>query len=565
MKAQLRCLLIALVLPMATLPTLAMAAEAQRTAPGKAAIASAHHLATDAGFEVLAKGGNAFDAAVAVTAALAVVESSSSGIGGGGFWLLHRAEDGMQVMVDGREIAPAAVDAKVYLDADGKLDRDKSVNGALAAGIPGEPAALVHIAQKYGRLPLKDSLAPAIRLARDGYAMEARMQGMLSIRQDVMKRFPASRAVFFPKGEMPALGKLIKQPDLARTLERLAAGGFDGFYRGKTAQLLVDGVRKEGGNWTLEDLAGYRVKERTPLRFRYRDYELISAAPPSSGGVLLATILNVLEGYDFAALGRVDRVHLMVEAMRRAYRDRSYIMGDPDFVKMPIALLTSKAYAAGLRSSIRLDRATPSSSLPEGAVIDGGTDTTHFSIIDADGNMAAVTASVNLPMGSGLIVPGTGVLLNNEMDDFALAANQANAYGLIGTDANAPQGGKRMLSTMSPTIAFGKDRIAVIGTPGGSRIATMVLLGLIEFFEGKGPEEFVARQRIHHQYLPDAISAEPGALSADEAAQLRARGHTVNEGERPWGNMNAVVWDLRDNTLHAGSDPRGLVGKAQVK
>ncbi|MDZ4812936.1 MAG: gamma-glutamyltransferase [Pseudomonadota bacterium] len=560
MKLNTRWLAIALLLP-----SLLMAADAPRKAPGKAAIASAHHLATDAGFEVLAKGGNAFDAAVAVTAALAVVESSSSGIGGGGFWLLHRASDGMQVMVDGREVAPAAVDAKVYLDADGKLDRDKSVNGALAAGIPGEPAALAHIAQKYGRLPLRESLAPAIRLARDGYEMEQRMYGMLSIRKDVMLRYPASRAVFFPNGQIPALGKVIKQPDLARTLQRLAAKGFDGFYRGDTAQRLVDGVRKQGGNWTLDDLAGYRIKERAPLRFKYREFELISASPPSSGGVLLATILNVLEGYDFAAMGRADRVHVMVEAMRRAYRDRSYIMGDPDFVQMPIELLTSKAYAAGLRSGIRLDRATPSSALPEGRVIDGGTDTTHFSIIDAEGNMAAVTASVNLPMGSGLIVPGTGVLLNNEMDDFALAANQANAYGLIGTDANAAQAGKRMLSTMSPTIAFGKDRIAVIGTPGGSRIATMVLLGLIEFFEGKNPGDFVAKQRIHHQYLPDAISAEPGALSAGEVAQLRARGHTVNEGERPWGNMQAVVWDLRDNSLHGGSDPRGLVGKAAVK
>jgi gamma-glutamyltranspeptidase/glutathione hydrolase len=560
MRIRTHWLAAALLLPLATI-----AAEVPRKGPGKAAIASAHHLATDAGFEVLAKGGNAFDAAVAVTAALAVVESSSSGIGGGGFWLLHRASDGMQVMVDGRETAPAAVDAKAYLDADGKLDRDRSVNGALAAGIPGEPAALAHIAAKYGRLPLKTSLAPAIRLARDGYAMEARMQGMLAMRKDVMLRYPASRKVFFPDGEVPALGKVIKQPDLARTLERLADGGFDGFYRGRTAEMLVDGVRRQGGNWTLEDLAGYRIKEREPLRFSYRGYDLVSASPPSSGGVLLATILNVLEGYDFAKLGRADRVHLMVEAMRRAYRDRSFILGDPDFVEMPIALLTSKAYAAGLRSGIRSDRATPSSALPEGRVIEGGTDTTHFSIIDADGNMAAVTASVNLPMGSGLIVPGTGVLLNNEMDDFALAANQANAYGLIGTDANAPAAGKRMLSTMSPTIAFGKDRIAVIGTPGGSRIATMVLLGLIEFFEGKNPQEFVAKQRIHHQYLPDAISAEPGALSAEEAADLRARGHTVNEGERPWGNMQAVVWDLRDNSLHGGSDPRGLVGKAAVK
>lgn len=534
-------------------------------APGKAAIASAHHLATDAGFEVLAQGGNAFDAAVAVTAALAVVESSSSGIGGGGFWLLHRASDGKQVMIDGRETAPGAVDAKAYLDAAGKLDRDKSVNGALAGGIPGEPAALVHLAKHYGRLPLKQSLAPAIRLARDGFPLEERLRGMLAMRQEVMLRYPSTRAVFFPKGELLPLGSIIRQPDLARTLEALADEGFDGFYKGRVAKRLVEGVRANGGNWTLDDLANYRIVEREPLRFDHRGVRIVTAAPPSSGGVLLATILNIVEGYDYAKLGRADRLHVLTEAMRRAYRDRSFILGDPDFVQMPIRLLTSKDYAAGLRGSIRMDKATPSSSLPEGRVIDGGTDTTHFSIIDADGNMAAVTASVNLPMGSGFIVPGTGVLLNNEMDDFALAANQANAYGLIGTDANAPKPGKRMLSTMSPTFAFAPDRIAVIGTPGGSRIATMVLIGLLEFVEGKSAAEIVATPRFHHQYLPDAISAEAGAIAKDDAAALRDRGHTLSDGERPWGNMNLVIWDRTSNTLSAGSDPRGVVGKADVR
>ncbi len=534
-------------------------------APGKAAIASAHHLATDAGFEVLAAGGNAFDAAVAVTAALAVVESSSSGIGGGGFWLLHRASDGKQVMIDGRETAPLAVDAKAYLDDDGKLDRDRSVNGALAGGIPGEPAALAHLAEHYGRLPLKRSLAPAIRLARQGFPLEQRLRGMLAMRKEVMLRYPASRAVFFPDGELPALGTIIRQPDLAQTLERIADRGFDGFYKGRLARRMVDGVRAQGGHWTLADLANYKVVEREPLRFRYRDWNIISASPPSSGGVLLATILNILEGYDLGRMPRVDRIHLTVEAMRRAYRDRSYILGDPDFVQMPIRLLTSKDYAAGLRSSIRLDRATPSSSLPEGRVVDGGTDTTHFSIIDAEGNLAAVTASVNLPMGSGFIIPGTGVLLNNEMDDFALAANQANAYGLVGTDANAPKPGKRMLSTMSPTIAFGPQTTAVIGTPGGSRIATMVLIGLLEVFEGKAATEAVAAPRFHHQYLPDAISAEASALSKDEAASLRARGHVLSDGERPWGNMHLVLWDRKANTLSGGADPRGGSGSADVR
>ncbi len=324
-------------------------------------------------------------------------------------------------------------------------------------------------------------------------------------------------------------------------------------------------MRAQGGNWTLEDLSSYRIVEREPVRFDYLGVRIVTAPPPSSGGVLLATILNIVEGFDYAKLARVDRIHVLTEAMRRAYRDRSFILGDPDFVSMPIRLLTSKDYAAGLRASIRLDKATPSSVLPEGRVIDGGTDTTHFSIVDAEGNMAAVTASVNLPMGSGFIIPGTGILLNNEMDDFALAANQANAYGLIGTDANAPKPGKRMLSTMSPTFAFAPGRIAVIGTPGGSRIATMVLLGLLEFVEGKSAQDIVAAARFHHQYLPDAISAEAGAISKADAEALRARGHVLSEGERPWGNMNVVLWDLDDNALSAGSDPRGVVGKADVR
>lgn len=550
-----------------SLPITAWASSAMDSgqAPGAHAIASAHHLATDAGFEVLAEGGNAFDAAVAVSAALAVLEPSSSGLGGGGFWLLHRASDRQDIFIDGREVAPANVDAKAYLDADGNLDRDKSVNGALAAGIPGHPAALVHMASQYGRLPLKRSLAPAIRLAEKGFPLESRLQMMISIRRDVMLRFPASAAVFLRNGEVPELGTVIKQPDLAKTLKRIARHGADGFYRGKVAQALVAGVQAQGGNWQLDDLAQYRVKERAPLVFQYRDYRLVSAPPPSSGGVVMATVFNILEGYDFAGLNAVDQTHLLVESMRRAYRDRSYVLGDPDFVAMPLARLTSKDYAAGLRASIRLDKATPSSSLPEGTTIHSGTDTTHFSVIDADGNLVAGTMSVNLPMGSGFIPPGTGVILNNEMDDFAIKANAPNAYGLVGTDANAPAPGKRMLSTMSPTFAFGPERTAVIGTPGGSRIATMVLLGLIEFMNGKSATDIVSRPRIHHQYLPDVISAEANALSREQIKELQARGHTINDSERPWGNMHVVIWDRQSNQLSGAADPRSPVGSARVE
>lgn len=541
----------------------ALAAPADR--PPQAAIASAHELATAAGFEVLEQGGNAFDAAVAVSAALAVVEQSSSGLGGGGFWLLHVAKDGSDVMLDGREVAPAATRAEAWLDANGELDRDRSLNGPLAAGIPGHPAALARLAKDYGTLPLAKSLAPAIRLARDGFPLRERLAGMLGSRKDVIARYPATAAVFLPGGKPPQLGDVIRQPDLARTLEAIAARGADGFYKGEVARKLVDGARAAGGTWTLDDLARYEPKLRAPIRFRYRGYEVVTAPPPSSGGVLLATILNILSAYDFAQLDRVTRVHLTVEGMRRAYRDRSFILGDPDFVEMPIAMLVHPYYAAGLRASIRLDRATPSSALPGDAVKPGGTDTSHFSIIDRDGNMVAGTMSINLPFGSAFTPPGTGVILNNEMDDFALKAGAPNAYGLIGADANAVAPGKRPLSTMTPTFVIGAERVGVFGTPGGSRIATMVLIAVLEFIEGRSPAEFVAKPRYHHQYLPDVISAEAGAFTAEESRALGALGHTVSDGERQWGNMNAVVWDRKNNRMLGGSDPRGIVGKAEVR
>ncbi len=524
--------------------------------PGQAAVASAHHLATAAGFEVLEAGGNAFDAAVAVSAALAVVEPSSSGIGGGGFWLLHRAKDDFQTMVDGRETSPAGVTADMFLDAAGGLDRDKSLNGPLAAGIPGQPAALVHIAERYGRLPLAASLAPAIRLAREGFEVDEKYRRLMGFRRDVLRRYPAAAAVFLVDGEVPEVGHRIVQPDLARVLERLAAEGFAGFYRGEMAAALVAGVRDAGGRWTLEDLAGYRVVEREPVRARYRGHSLVTAPPPSSGGIALATMLNILDRYPWERMERVARIHLLAEAMRRAYRDRSVYLGDPDFVQVPARMLTSADYAAGLAAGIRLDRATPSELLPGVEVLAVGEDTSHFSLMDADGNLVAATLSVNLPYGCGFVAPGTGFLLNNEMDDFAIVAGVPNAYGLIGEDANAIRPGKRMLSSMTPTFMFGEDRIAVLGTPGGSRIISMLLLGILDFVAGNEPESWTSRPRIHHQYLPDVISAEPGALDEVEAQALRDLGHTVNVGEREWGNMQAVMWDRRSGKVLAASDPR---------
>ncbi|MEO6064950.1 MAG: gamma-glutamyltransferase [Lysobacterales bacterium] len=532
-------------------------------APGGAAIASANGLATDAGMEILAAGGNAFDAAVAVTGVLAVVEPTSSGLGGGALMLLHRA-DGFEVMLDGRETAPAAAKNELFWDKSGALDRDLSVNGPLAAGIPGEPAALVHLAAHYGKLPLASSLAPAIRIARNGFPVYGKFRRQLGSRLEVVRRYPHTARIFLTDGKLPDEGFVIRQPDLQRTLESLAKRGNDGFYRGEVARKLVRGVRANGGVWTERDLASYRVVEREPIRFDYRGYRIVTAPSPSSGGVLLATMLNTLSGYDLTALPRTDRVHVLVEIMRRVYRDRAQNLGDADFVDAPFERLLSPHYAAGLRAGIRLDRATPSAMLPGIETHPGGTDTSHFSIIDSAGNIVAATVSVNLPFGSAFMSPGTGVVLNNEMDDFALKAGASNAYGLVGNEANAIEPGKRPLSSMTPTLVIGANRVAVLGTPGGSRIISMVLLGILDFIDGASPADWVAKPRLHHQYLPDAISAEAGALSAEEMQALRARGHTINESESTWGNMQALVWDRRTGALSGGTDPRGGAGKVAL-
>jgi gamma-glutamyltranspeptidase/glutathione hydrolase len=535
--------------------------------PGRAAIASAHKLATDAGFEVLGEGGNAFDAAVAVAAALSVLEPQSSGIGGGGLFLLRRASDGKETMVDAREMAPAAVDAKDYLKPDGEANRDHSTIGPLSAAIPGEPAGLVYIAQHYGKLPLSKSLAPAIRLAREGYKPDARFLGELARRKEAIKRFPASAALYLVDGEAPQEGWVFKTPDLAHVLELIAAHGNDGFYKGEIARKLVDGVRAEGGRWTLDDLAAYEVKERKPLTSEYKGYHMVTAPPPSSGGIAIAEILNILSGYDLSKYDHAHQVHLAVEAMRRAYRDRAEYLGDPDFVQMPIARLMSLDYAAGLRASIHPEKATPSDLLPGYLDTQHGVSTSHFSIIDKDGNLVSATQTVNLIFGSAFVVAGTGFVLNDEMDDFALVAGKPNAYGLLGNDRNAPKPHSRPLSSMSPSFVYGPDRLAVLGTPGGSSIITMTLEGILAFIGGETPEQFVANRRYHHQYMPDVINAEKDALSADDIQVLEAMGPKINVAAGTWGYgfMNAVSWDRKTGEMHAAADPRGVSGSGQVR
>ena len=528
------------------------------------AVASAHPLATEAGHEIMAQGGNAFDAAVAISAALAVVEPYSSGIGGGGFWLLHRASDGYEVMVDGREKAPLKAHRDMYLDAQGEPLRKLSIDGPLAAGIPGEPAALAHIAEKYGRLPLGRSLAPAIRLAQQGFEVTPHYRRMAGWRREAMKESPDAAAIFLKAGEVPPLGHVIQQPDLAATLKALAGQGHDGFYRGPVARALVAGVRAAGGIWTEQDLAAYRIVERKPVTGYYRGMRITSVPPPSSGGIALISMLNILAAYELEAMDEVQRSHLIVEAMRRAYRDRAEYLGDTDFVPVPIARLTHPYYAHGLRASIRPDRATPSAELPGFSLPEGGNDTTHFSVLDQAGNYVSATLSINYPFGSGFVPPGTGVLLNDEMDDFSAKPGTPNVYGLVGAEANAIAPGKRMLSSMSPTFVSGREGVAILGTPGGSRIITMVLLGILEAAAGRGPEAWVSRPRFHHQYLPDTLFYEPGAFSEGTRQELKALGHQLKALDNPYGNMQAIWWDKGTGQVRAASDPR-VEGLAQVR
>ncbi|KWV10485.1 gamma-glutamyltransferase [Xanthomonas translucens] len=568
-----RVLLLALVL---TPPAWAEAPSATVAAhPPGAAVASGHRLATDAGLQILREGGNAFDAAVAVSSTLAVVEPISSGLGGGGFFLLHDARTGKDVMLDAREVAPESATADKFLDAKGALDRDRSVNGPWSAGIPGLPAALVELATQHGKLPLQQSLAPAIRIARNGFPVYRRMAQGYQSRREVMERYPGTREVYLRNGKPIAGGDLFKQPELANTLQLLGAKGFDGFYRGATANKLLAGVRQAGGHWTAEELAGYTVKQRTPIRFDYKGWTITTAPPPSSGGIALASMLQILEGYDLKAMDPVHRTHLVVEAMRRAYRDRTFFLGDPDFTAVPQRVLLSKDYAVGLRSTINPEKATPSDLLSGQPTPLEDDETTHFSIIDGEGNRVGATQTVNLLFGSGLIPKGTGVLLNDEMDDFALKPGTPNVFGVMGYAANAPKPGKRPLSSMTPTFMENADKTIVLGTPGGSRIITMVLLGILGYDDGLSAQQVAALPRYHHQWLPDVIEAETGTFDAATVQGLQDLGHALKlpgdsaEGGRGsshvWGNLQTVEWDKRNNVLSGGSDPRNEVGKAEVQ
>lgn len=529
-------------------------------APQAAAIASAHPLATRAGHEILSRGGNAFDAAVAVSAALAVVEPYSSGLGGGGFFLLHRASDRHEAMLDAREKAPLNAGRDMYLDAAGQPVPKASLHGPKAAGIPGVPAALDRLARQYGRLPLSVSLRPAIRYARDGFQADQRYLDMAKSNEPLLKEDAHAARIFLQDGKAPEAGFTLKQPQLAATLETIAHRGSSGFYRGKVAGQLIASVRSAGGIWQTEDLARYRVVERVPLRFTYRNAVITTASLPSSGGLTLAQSFNILEQLPFAQADPPQRAHLIVESWRRAYQDRARYLGDPDFVQVPADKLSSKEYAKQRAAGIDPSRATPNAQLDSGAgEKPEGRNTTHFSIVDREGNRVAATLSINTSFGSGFVAGASGVLLNNEMDDFSVSPGVPNVYGLVGTEANAIAPGKRPLSSMSPAFVESDRGILIVGTPGGSRIISMVALAILDFIHSGtvDVEHMVAAPRFHHQYLPDRVEIEPDAFPPEWIKALEQKGHVVEPAKARWGNMQAVFVERATGRTFAAADPRG--------
>lgn len=549
------------------LPFAAVDAKQSLSHPPGYAVATANPLATNAALAMLAQGGNAFDAGVAAAAVLAVVEPYHTGLGGGSFWLLHQEDKHKNIFVDARETAPAAAHKNMYLDADGNVIPGLSLNGGLAAAIPGQPAALAYIAKNYGRLSLEKSLAPAIKLAEEGFLVDKQLSRFLhrSERQEQMKKYPATAAIFLHNGRPYDIGERLVQVDLAKTLKLIAAQGEQGFYTGPVAQQLVHGVNAAGGKWVLADLAHYQVKLREPLVGAYHNMLIITAPPPSAGGVALLTMLNVLSHYPLASFTKVRWIHYVVESMRLAYWQREEFLGDPDFEMVPVDKLISADNAKQLSSLIPADKAIPSKIL-QGPSNNPGkiTNTTHMSIIDAEGNRVAATMTVNYIFGSSVVAAGTGVLLNDEMDDFTAKVGEENVFGIVGTEKNAIAAGKRPVSTMTPTFLETPGRVAILGTPGGSRIATMVLIASLIFHDDFGAISMVSGMRFHHQFLPDVLQFEPDTFSPAIQEGLKAMGYALMPLEQYYGDMQAITWDKDANILTAASDPRGIGLSASV-
>jgi len=503
---------------------------AQTVIAHNALVVAQEERAARIGTEILDRGGNAVDAAVAVGFALAVTYPRAGNIGGGGFMVIHLAKDMRDLAIDYRETAPAAASETMFLDSQGNADPEKSRDSALSIGVPGTVAGLALAHEKYGsgKFTLADLIAPAIDLAEKGFQVEDDLADSLPQVAERLKRWPATTTIFF-NGDRPMQeGDRLIQLDLADTLRAIAKDGPGAFYRGRTATQIAEAVVKAGGIMSKDDFANYRPIEREVVRGSYRGYDIISAPPPSSGGVHLIEMLNILEGYDLARLSREESLHNMIEAMKRAYADRAVFMGDPDAVKIPIDGLTSKTYAKSLRASIS-ERATPSAEIRPGNPAEfEGRNTTHFSVIDRDGNAVSNTYTLNFSYGVGLVAEGTGVLLNNELDDFTSKPGTANAYGLIGYNANLPGPNKRPLSSMTPTILLKDGRpFLITGSPGGSRIISAVLQVIVNVIDFQMPiGQAVSAPRLHHQWQPEDVYVEPG-FAPDVLDALKKRGHKI--------------------------------------
>ena len=516
-------------------------------------------LASEAGLAMLKKGGNAIDAAVATGFALAVTLPRAGNIAGGGFMLVHLADANEQVFIDYREMAPAAASRDMFLNEDGTVNKRKAYNSVSAAGIPGTVAGLIHALEKYGTLDLKTVMQPAIDLAEKGFAVPAALHlNLRSAAKRLGRNEEANRVYLGGVGTAPAIGALFKQPDLAATLKRVRDEGFDGFYKGKTAALIAAEMQRGGGVMNADDLASYRAIERKPVRASFRGYDIVSAPPPSSGGVHVSQILKLLEPYPIEDMGHNSAayLHLLIESMKLAYADRSEYLGDPDRTTIPIATLTSEPYLEKRRVLIKDDEATPSEIIKPGDVDDyESTETTHFAVVDQFGNVVTNTYTINFSFGSGIVVPGTGMLLNNEMDDFAAKPGFPNGYGLVQGEANAVSAGSRPLSSMTPTLVFkeGKPWVAT-GSPGGSRIITAVaqtLLNLMAFDMTLGMA--TSSPRIHHQWMPDMAMVEPG-ISEDTIRILEKSKHKILRSNSTIGRVNSV--QIEDGWFYGYADPR---------
>jgi gamma-glutamyltranspeptidase/glutathione hydrolase len=535
-------------------------------------VVSAHRLASQVGVEVLRRGGNAVDAAVAVGYALAVVYPVAGNLGGGGFMTIRLA-DGRATFLDFRETAPRAATETMYLDALGSPVPGASTLGHLAVGVPGSVAGLEYARTQYGTQTREALLAPAIALADDGFALTDGDVELFALANDELARDPAAAAIFLPEGKPLPAGARLVQRDLAATLRAIVKDGGDGFYRGPVAAELVRASRASGGILSLADLAGYRVRERAPVACDYRGYRILSAPPPSSGGVTLCLALNALEGYPLATWGRdsADYVHTVAEVLRLAFVDRNTRLGDPDFVANPVAELLDESYAAALRSRIDADRAAVSVELMPPAVLGERPQTTHYSVIDAQGNAVSVTTTLNGAFGAKVVGGSTGVLLNNEMDDFTIKPGVPNLFGLVQGLANAVAPGKRPLSSMSPTVVTRDGRpVLVIGSPGGPRIITTVLQVILNVIDhGMDVAAAIAAPRLHHQWLPDTLFVEPDRLSATTRTALEERGHRITEGQ-PWGQAAGILVGgpalgtpgSNGQRYFGADDPRGALGEA---